>query len=238
MQSKAYISVDNQFIIGNLYISDIKSAIGFLFIHGWRSSDKKYIPLAKKCSQKGLVSLTLNLRGHMNSPFPLKDFSREDHLYDITTSIDYLNNKFNLKRIVVLGKSYGGYLAAIASMKRNIDYLILAQPALYPDEDFNISNIALLEENPDIFRSSQCMVTNNKALRAIHEFKNPILLIQSENDEKITNDIYLRYNKLISKKRNTAVFMIPGADHSLTKSKNLEDFYCIVEKWLSKYQLI
>ena len=234
MQTHVVIPIGNERITGELFVPTADIAATMLLCHGWTSSNKKYLEPAKRLSSRGILSFALNLRGHGDSKYPLKKYSRQDHLTDVLAAVDYLRDLYPNKPLIALGKSYGGYLCAIASSLRTINYLILSQPALYPDADFSFPNEALIQKNPDIFRSKNESITSNRALKAVSQFDRPLLIIESEHDEVLFNipKLYIKASKN-NKRRSTIV--IPETDHLFSRPEWLEDYYKKIIEWIETH---
>jgi len=184
MQTHIQIPVGDEVLAGELFTPNVVTA-SIVVCHGWTSNNTKYLPLAHQLLKLGVLTFAINLRGMGDSMYSIEKYSRKDHLNDLLAAIDYVA-KLNNKPIIVLGKSYGGYLSSLATDLRKIDFLILSQPALYPDVNFNSPNAELIRNNPDIFRSRGEKIMSNKALTAISLYKNPLYIIQSEHDERST----------------------------------------------------
>lgn len=231
MQIHVEIPINGEVITGEMFKPDIDTVACMIFCHGWTSRNKKYLALAEKLSHKGVLSLAINLRGHGDSIYPIERYSRKDHLNDLLAAYNYLKSKAADVPFILLGKSYGGYLSSIAGSLRDIDYLILSQPALYPDAEFDSPNAALIQNNPDIFRSKGEIPESNKALKAISHFNNPLLIIESEHDEEVHNvpKLYIKASDQ-NKKRTTLI--IPNTDHPLSRPEWLEDYYKEIIRWL------
>lgn len=228
------IPVEKQFVNCKLFeAKENPKNTCVVLVHGWTSSDKKYLPLAEVLSKNGFNSLALTLRGHGESRYPLSLFSREDHLQDVVSAVEYMKKNYPNTKIVLLGKSYGGYLASLATKEVKVDFLILSQPALYPDEQFSQPTKRLIEQNPDIFRVTNQTPEKNRALSAIAEFENPILLIESENDEEVPRSTTILYEKYARKDKFLKV-VLKDADHSLTKEEYKQVFYATLTDWVKK----
>lgn len=231
MQTHVTIPVDDEFLTGELFTPPGDANALMLFCHGWTSSNKKYLHYAEELSRKGILTLAINLRGHGDSPYSIENYSRTDHLNDLLTSIDYIKNVNPTVPLVLMGKSYGGYLSSIASTRRTVDFLIISQPALYPDAEFDSPNAALIKKNPGIFRSVTEIPENNRALKAISEFRNPLLIIESQHDEEVSAVPKL-YIQASEQNINRTTLIIPNADHPLSRPEWLEDYYNKVISWL------
>jgi len=231
MQSHVTIPVESEHVTGELFTPQGHVVANMLFCHGWTSKNTKYLKLAEKISQLGIQSLAINLRGHGDSTYNLETYSRQDHLDDILAAVDYLNYSSPDRPFILFGKSYGGYLSALATSFRPVDYLIISQPALYPDKDFTISNNALIKQNPNVFRSMNELVESNRALRAIANFGNPLLIIESEHDEEVL-DIPKLYIKASAKNERCTSIMIKDTNHPLSRPEWLEDYYNKILSWI------
>jgi esterase/lipase len=232
MHSHITIPVDNQVLTGDLFMSERPSA-AMVICHGWTSKNQKYLPLAETLASKGISTFAMNLRGHGDSTYSIEQYARKDHLLDFVATIDYMKALVKDVPLFVLGKSYGGYLASFASTKRQIDFLILSQPALYPDRDFDYPNAELIRKNPDIFRSKNEKVDSNSALSAIRNFTRPIFIITSEHDEEVF-DTPLTYVSAAQHNPQFSTYMLKGSDHPLTQQAWKDDFYSQVVTWAQK----
>jgi hypothetical protein len=231
MHSHVSIPVQSEFVTGDLFTPNVKVNANMLFCHGWASKNTKYLMLAEKLSQLGMQSLAINLRGHGDSTYNLEAYSRQNHLEDILAAIDYLNNCSPGRPFALFGKSYGGYLSAIASSVRKIDCLIISQPALYPDMNFSVPNAVLIKSNPGIFRSKNEAISTNRALHAISQFNNPLFIIESEHDEEVL-DIPKQYINASESNPKRQAITINESDHSLSRPEWLEDYYQKIIKWI------
>jgi len=206
--------------------------VSVVISHGWTSSDKKYLPLGEMLVEQGISVLVVNLRGHGDSKYQLSDNSRKDHEEDIISAIRYMKETYPENKLALLGKSYSGYLAVIVSSKEDVDFLIMSQPALYPDGDYNIPTSDLIDKDPNIYKQTRGDTASNKALMSLSKFKNPVLFIESECDEEVTKGTTGRY--LINKRQNIKNVVLKDADHALTKEEYRDDFYNVVVDWLVK----
>lgn len=231
MHSHITIPVATELLTGDLFTAENPKA-AMVICHGWTSKNQKYLPLAEQLAQKGISTLAINLRGHGDSAYSIEKYARKDHLQDFLSAIDYMKTLVKGAPLFVLGKSYGGYLASLASTKRQIDFLILSQPALYPDRDFDFLNAELIRKNPDIFRSKNETVESNSALRAIHNFMKPILIITSEHDEEVF-DTPRAYISASKQNPHFSTYELKNSDHPLTKQEWKDDFYEKVLTWVS-----
>lgn len=237
MQIHVEIPVNGEVITGELFKPECITVACMVFCHGWTSKNKKYLKLAEQLANRGILCLAINLRGHGDSRYSIEDYSRKEHLMDVLFAIDYVKERSNNAPCILLGKSYGGYLSSIASSLRQIDYLILSQPALYPDADFSLRNAELIRKNPDIFRSRTEVVESNKALRAIFNYKNHLLIVESEHDEEVFDTPKL-YIKASEQNINRTLAIISDSDHPLSRPEWLEMYYKAITSWLQSVKIL
>jgi pimeloyl-ACP methyl ester carboxylesterase len=61
--------------------------------------------------------------------------------------------KLGFKKIIVIGGSFGGYMAALLANERRFETLVLRAPANYPEEEFELpyrdTSAGKQDKNPD-----------------------------------------------------------------------------------------
>lgn len=206
-----------------------------LLIHGWASSETSHIPRAEAIANLGYVCLTIDLRGHGKSDGSLDGFSRQDHLEDIIGAYDFLANQKGIDRnkISICGSSYGGYLAAILSSKRDVYSLVLRGPSLYTDDDFFTPTATIIKNNPQVFKQKNLSEKENLALRALSKFNGPILLVESKKDDIVPKETTRNYLHFINSTLLTHE-TIKDADHILSKKSWQREYINILTKWYKK----
>ncbi|MGI8420594.1 MAG: alpha/beta hydrolase family protein, partial [Candidatus Levyibacteriota bacterium] len=132
--------VDGQKLTGTLfYPEQIKTKNpAILFLHGWKSSQKRMIPRAQQLAKLGFICLSFNLRGHGDSEGDRKILSRKDYVDDVIAAYDFLVQQAHVdkERMGIICTSFGAYLGSILTSKRKVKWLVLHAPAGYPDEGF------------------------------------------------------------------------------------------------------
>lgn len=98
--------------------------IPILILHGWNLSSAKYKPLQRELENKGYMVLSIDLPsfGKANPlihPYDIQDYGKY--------IIDYLNKK-NIKKIIIIGHSFGGRIGIYLSLNYSklIEALILS----------------------------------------------------------------------------------------------------------------
>lgn len=73
----------------------------------------------------------LNYAGHGNHPIALDDATREQQFKEVLSVYDELV-RLGYKKIITIGGSFGGYMAALLASKRPLEVLVLRAPATIP----------------------------------------------------------------------------------------------------------
>lgn len=232
-----FIPVENQKVKATLFYPNniLPKNPGVLFIHGWSTGEHNYVNRARSVAAKGAICLTISLRGHDGSDGELNEFSRADHLKDVTSAYDFLasQKEVDAKRIGVCGLSYGGYLASILTSKRNVTWLILKSAALYENENFTIPTMKVLTIDPIAFSKTGQTAKNNFALEALANFNGALLIVESENDTIVTHETTLNYLEALKDKQFTYKIM-KGADHTLSTEAWKKEFIEIISNWFAE----
>src|SRR6266700_140199 len=131
-----YIRVEGEHILGTL-ISPGTLVPGVLFVHGWGGDQQQYVARARELCALGCMCLTFDLRGHAQTQARHDSVSREENMRDLIAAYDFLAAQRNVDSdsMAVVGSSYGGYLAALLTARRPVNWLALRAPALYKDSE-------------------------------------------------------------------------------------------------------
>lgn len=218
------------FILGDGSFSGKRPAI--LVIHGWMSNAQRYIDRVVPLTKIGYLCLLFDMRGHGETGYDLSKYSRKDHLDDCLAAYDYLAkfDQVDVDNITVLGSSYGGYLAALVSQKRQVARLVLIAPAQYQDELFDQPKQDLDEVELREYRLQHHGIQQQHALKAACDFTGSILLIQPENDERLPAQVSNDWLKAGGDKITHVI--IKGADHSFRKAGANERMISEVVDWI------
>src|SRR6266516_4413264 len=95
---------------------------GVLFVHGWKGSQEQYLIRARELAALDCICVTFNLYGHVESASFMGMATRQDNLNDVMAAYDFLIAQpfVDKSAIVVIGSSYGGYLAALLTTVRPV----------------------------------------------------------------------------------------------------------------------
>lgn len=177
-----------------------------LIIHGWTGwRGGSSGALAKELAGRSLAaSLCVELPGHGDSDGDRNSVTPDEFLAAGDAAYDQLAQRYPDRRILVVGTSFGGWLAARLVERRSVDALALRVPANYHPYDL--------------------------AVQAVHEFDGPVFVLEAENDEVIPPDMVQEY---VEAATNVTYELLAGAPHSIsTAPDKLTDSNELLADWL------
>lgn len=205
--------------------------LGILFVHGLASDQSGYGRYGQAVADLGATALTFDLSGHGADGRNFNSTTIGGHLREVVSAYDELLAQPGVRRVAVMGASYGGDLAARLTKIKTVEGLLLRAVAVFPDniDGLPIDDIpageldhAALEKFQLNFRYGRTFADCLKVsagLRAAHEYNGEIEVILSQNDELIAHDTSLAYAEIAQR---GSVKTILGAGHSLTDAKKDE----------------
>jgi hypothetical protein len=231
-----YVRVEGEHILGTL-ISPGSLLPGVLFVHGWGGDQRQYVARARELSALGAVCLTFDLRGHAETQMRHDTVSREDSLRDILAAYDFLAAQHNVDAdsIAVVGSSYGGYLAALLTALRPVNWLALRVPALYKDSQWELPKLKLRgEQDLEKYRLQPVGPEESKALRGCRAFTGDVLLVESEHDAVIPHQVIVNYREACISAKSLTYRLIEGADHGLSTEPMQNAYTLLLVKWFTE----
>jgi pimeloyl-ACP methyl ester carboxylesterase len=232
------IAVGEQHIAGTLVTPGTLTP-GVLFVHGWGGSQQQYIARAREVAALGCICLTFDLRGHARTLEQQKTVTREDNLCDVLAAYDMLTRQRGVDRssIAVVGSSYGGYLAAILTELRPVRWLVLRVPALYKDSEWKLPKDQLRRlQQLDVYRRLPVLPGDSRALRACNGYGGHALVVQSEHDSIIPEQVIMNYRKALAHGGIASLThrVLEGADHALSSEPCQHAYTTLLVNWLSE----
>lgn len=229
--NKITFTNDNLKLSGNfLQGNNDKEAI--LFIHGWNGTQQKDLTTAKLLNSHGYTCLTFELRGHGESDGDAELASRKDFLSDALAGYDFLREKVGAKtNIIVVGSSFGGYLACLLTNKRQVKSLALRVPQDYPDEKFELPKVSYHGELLSGWRQQTLNWDQTKTLESLHNFTGKVLIVESLHDEKVTKTTIQNFLNAVSEE-SELTHKTMDTKHSLKTIEEQDEYNSMLLNWL------
>lgn len=209
---------------------------GVLFVHGWGGNQQHNLVRAREAAGLGCVCLTFDLRGHADQAWMRQSVTREQNLQDLLAAYDRLASmpQVDRKAIAVVGLSYGGYLAALLTRMRPVQWLALRSPALYRDAAWDTPKVQL-NRDPGLsdYRRSVLHAAENVALSACSVFEGDVLLVEAGDDVIVPAPVLANYAAAFTRARSLSTYRIEGADHALSEREHQQDYTRCLTAWLT-----
>ena len=215
--SPVQIPVAGQHIDGTI-VAPSAVIPGVLLVHGWDGSQEQYIARAHEIAALGCICLTIDLRGHARHQAQRQDVTRGDNLADVLAAYDTLvaHPAVDPASIAIVGSSYGGYLAALASAVRPVRWLALRAPALYRDENWDVPKGRLDREDLRVYRAMTLVPDDNRVLAACARFRGDVLVVESDLDRTVPHTVVQNYVNAFKQVRSVTYRVLAETDHALS----------------------
>jgi pimeloyl-ACP methyl ester carboxylesterase len=230
-----HITVQDQRIAGTFLVPKNKVP-GVLFIHGWGGSQQFDLLRAKSIAGLGCICLTFDLRGHADTQAQQMKVSRDDNLHDVVAAYDCLiaHPSIDTSAVVVVGSSYGGYLAALLTGLRQVQWLALHVPALYRDDEWMLPKRQLNREILTAYRLSHVGPEDNRALAACRNFRGDVLIVEAEHDNFVPHSTIMNYRSAFQHSHSLTHRIVDQADHALTNKAAQQAYTTILSNWTTE----
>ncbi len=165
-----------------------------LWLQGFTSTIEGHHEGCERMSAASNVPFAiLNYAGHGNHLVPLEQATRKQQFEEVCAVYDELVNR-GFDKIIVIGGSFGGYMAALLAGSRKPQTVILRAAANYKDEEFDYPYAETTEskegETKDLYRQSIDTTHTNMATEALKSFNGTSYIIEHEADT-LLRQIYL-----------------------------------------------
>lgn len=232
------IPVGSEKMAGLLYIPNHKEnqkLPSVVILHGRGSTKKRYFDRAQALAEKGFLTLVFDFRGCGESDGEFSKQTISMGFEDAVAGYNFLENNplCDQNRLGVLGGSFGGYQAALLSDKYPIVSLILAAPAIYQNQWWNLVPETLNPERKGLYRQ-QSGFEKAKSMEAVSKYPGKILIIEHEKDEVIPQRLTEVYYQRAVNAKLREKKIIFGAPHALRDQKYLNQSIKLVTEWFIK----
>lgn len=245
-EKREFVQFENQGqkIYGTLHVPLINEKCPVVVMcHGFAGNRigrfRIYVLLAQRLSQLGIASLRFDFRGSGESDGDFSEMTIEGEVGDALEALKFVKSlpQIDSKRVGMLGNSFGGAVAVLASCKDKSVKSLALLAALFnsdlwknrweamktADEASKKELSRLLEEHTlgVPFLKEFFMLNIENAMQKIQEL--PILHIHSERDERVGIDQaehYLRCRKDVKGETHTIRLTQSGHDFSNSEERN------------------
>jgi pimeloyl-ACP methyl ester carboxylesterase len=229
------IAIDDTGLAGTL-LEPGSTIPGVLFVHGWGGCQERDLDRAQQIAALGCICLTFDMRGHVRTEAMRQTVTRGQNLDDVLAAYDHLLEQPHVDpdAILVVGASYGGYLAAILSALRPVQWLVLRVPALYMDHDWDKPKRELNRKALRAYRSRILDPDENRALRACQDFRGDVLIVESEHDRLVPPPAIVSYRDAFTQVHSLTYRVIDGADHALSSPECRRAYTSTLLSWTTE----
>jgi uncharacterized protein len=176
-----------------------------------RTKPQHHDLLSRLAVDLGITSVIFDYSGHGDSPFKLDTIRQAHHFLEAITAFDWIKAHYPNRHIIVVGSSYGGYLASLLLAHRTFDALILRTPAIYKSSDFYTTYADRDRDSTKVFRSDTQALSTHPLWTEVTPFKGSVLLVVHEHDESIPQATSTAYTAAFKPE----VMLMKGISHSL-----------------------
>lgn len=204
---------------------------GVILVHGMRSSNKGYIPIAQELARNGIVGLAINLRGHGSSQGDFDKLTVNDGLSDALNAYDFLLSQgVDPTRVGFCGASLGSAIGVLLSKRREIKSMVLRAPATYTEELMETVYPNIMLEEVRIF-PKMTELEKTPPYEAISNFKGNLLVVASGEDEVIPPQISNGYITAAKQAKIKELLTIKDATHALINPEWRVEFIIDLMRW-------
>ncbi len=196
-----------------------------------RTKQRYYDFLPRLAKELGITSVIFDYTGHGDSPFNIEDLSPAQHFLEVITVFDWIKARYPNRQLLMIGSSYGGFLATQLTKYRRFDGLILRAPAIYKPSAFYTLMKDEDRGGTQAFRRDVEALAKHPLLACASQFEGKVLPVVHENDEQIpreTTDAYANAFK-------PEVVLVKGVTHSLDNvtEQQAADYNQTIFDWLA-----
>lgn len=205
-----------------------------LWLQGFRSTIEGHTDgVVRMAEATNTPFAMLDYAGHGTHPIALDEASRQQQFNEVLGVYDELV-KLGFTKFIVIGGSFGGYLAALLVGSRTAEALVLRAPANYPEDEFMLPYRDTAAGREDaghqLYRQSIDDHYVNDAVQAVADFGGDTFVMEHEKDEVISSSIPKSY---FNAAQHGNYLVIRGVKHSPKLMENPEKYFAIIEQWLT-----
>lgn len=205
-----------------------------LWLQGWTSTIEDHLEgITRMAETSGVTFAMMNYAGHGDHPTPLADSTKKQQFTECLAAYDKLVS-MGYEKIIVIGGSFGGYMAALLTGQRTPTATVLRAPAVYRDEEFEIACSQTLrwDEESDAdaqFRAQITAESELDAITAIRNYTGTIWVTEHELDTVVPRNIPKAY---FDAAKHGNYLLVPNTEHSPKTMANPQKHFKYIEHML------
>jgi len=206
-----------------------------------------YVSIARHLAENGISAITFDFSGTGESDGLFSDITVSSLVSDLVSTVHFVNKRYTPQKIIALGHSFGGTIAALASQKASFDGLILISPladvAKHAGEHEHIvkrgvNSAGFYEFGPhemnigflDGFRKCDPVAA------LAHGFRGKIVLLQGDNDNQISIDESKAYTVMAEKNGiSCAYHLVRNGDHRFSNVQSRAFIQQTIVTWIKEH---
>lgn len=233
MERKIEFKVEKETLSGSLFIPEGEGPFpSVIFFHGSGGKGEKYYEFGKKFAEKGILAFAFNFAGCGESSGNYLEQTHEDAFRDAKGALDFLlsQKEVSLNRIGLAGGSFGGFIAAMVLPEINIKSLVLLSPSAHDGPSSIKIDMGTLEKEVEYFADKKNW-ENAQSFRNVANYKGPLLVIKSENDQNVPSQVVDKYYNIASNVSKKEMKTLKGADHRLSTPEMRNEVFNLISEW-------
>jgi len=230
---------ESQRIVGNLHLP-FSNAPCIITLHGLESSKDsgKWPLIAARLYDVGFACLRFNFRGCGMGPEKsdgaFEDVSLTGRIRDYRAALHFLHatGKVDLRRLGVIGSSFGGMVALAAQDERIKAMVVLSTPYAMPQPHRAIGGYYELPSGRRLKEEFYGDLRDYNLLEAVRSAP-PLLILHGSSDDLVpVKHARQLYEAAREPKR---LELLPGADHIFSRSEHLTRAIELSVEWFKTY---
>ncbi len=205
-----------------------------LWLQGWTSSMDSHLEGVKRMVEASNIPFaTMDYAGHGLHTQDIVTTTKKQQHEEVVAIFDAVK-KLGYKKIIVIGGSFGGYMAALLSGARPVHAIIMRAPATYPDDEFDLpyNHTSRYIDYSAYLKSKEqggARLLENKAMTAIKNYDGFVYILEHERDDVVPAFIPKTYFEAA---KHGNYLIVPETKHSPKLMANPEQHYEYIEHLL------
>lgn len=203
-----------------------------LWIQGWTSSMDSHREGVERMAERASMGFaTLDFAGHGLSRVELGISTRKQQHQEVAELFDELVRR-GFKKVVVIGGSFGAYMAALLARVRPVHAVVLRAPANYNDDEFELEYAKTLRwEDHAAYEEKKAKATKEElsvssAVKGIQSFNGSVYVFEHELDEVVPKIMPETY---FNAAQHGNYLVVPKTKHSPKLAKDPKPHFDYIE---------